>query len=191
MQINSLRYQVSKAGNLLFESSEKEGVHDDYLWALALACYAARETPCGSEKMITRHEGALADWSDAVEIVAKHYGTTARKLRGDFCIRLFNTRSGRREFSRLIGKGATYEAPVELAQEAADFASRAVAPQVTSTSTTSTAVTRLSTSTYVTEQAVPAQLSLSQTVAGIIAGIVAIGVVAVLYRRRQVSPRNR
>jgi phage FluMu gp28-like protein len=45
MQINALRYQVSKAGNLLFESSEKEGVHDDYLWALALACYAARETP--------------------------------------------------------------------------------------------------------------------------------------------------
>lgn len=44
MQINSLRYQVSKTGNLLFESSEKEGMHDDYLWALALACYA-RETP--------------------------------------------------------------------------------------------------------------------------------------------------
>jgi hypothetical protein len=44
MQINSLRYQVSKAGNLLFESPGKEGVHDDYLWALALACYAARET---------------------------------------------------------------------------------------------------------------------------------------------------
>jgi hypothetical protein len=36
MQINSLRYQVSKTGNLLFESSEKEGMHDDYLWALAL-----------------------------------------------------------------------------------------------------------------------------------------------------------
>lgn len=45
MQINSLRYQVSKTGNLLFESPEKEGVHDDYLWALALACYAARDTP--------------------------------------------------------------------------------------------------------------------------------------------------
>jgi len=44
MQITSLRYHVSKAGNLLFESPEKEGVHDDYLWALALACYA-RETP--------------------------------------------------------------------------------------------------------------------------------------------------
>jgi len=45
MQINSLRYQVSRTGNLFFESSEKEGVHDDYLWALALACYAARENP--------------------------------------------------------------------------------------------------------------------------------------------------
>jgi len=45
MQINSLRYQVSKTGNLLFESPEKERVHDDYLWALALACYAGREEP--------------------------------------------------------------------------------------------------------------------------------------------------
>jgi hypothetical protein len=34
-----------RTGNLLSESSEKEGMHDDYLWALALACYAARETP--------------------------------------------------------------------------------------------------------------------------------------------------
>jgi len=42
LQLNSLRYQISKTGNLLFESPEKEGVHDDYLWALALACYAAR-----------------------------------------------------------------------------------------------------------------------------------------------------
>lgn len=45
MQVNSLRYQVSRTRNLLFEPSEKEGVHDDYLWALALACHAARETP--------------------------------------------------------------------------------------------------------------------------------------------------
>jgi len=44
MQINGLRYQVTKAGNLIFESPEKERLHDDYLWALALACYA-RETP--------------------------------------------------------------------------------------------------------------------------------------------------
>jgi len=45
MQINGLRYQVTKAGNLIFESPEKERVHDDYLWALALAIYRAREPP--------------------------------------------------------------------------------------------------------------------------------------------------
>lgn len=44
MQINSVRYQVSKTGNILFASPEKEHLHDDYLWALALACYAARDT---------------------------------------------------------------------------------------------------------------------------------------------------
>jgi phage FluMu gp28-like protein len=43
MQLNSLRYKVSKTGNILFESPEKEKLHDDYLWALALACYAARQ----------------------------------------------------------------------------------------------------------------------------------------------------
>ena len=43
MQINSLRYQVSKTGNLLFESPEKEGVHDDYLWALALVFIEVRK----------------------------------------------------------------------------------------------------------------------------------------------------
>jgi phage FluMu gp28-like protein len=42
MQVNSLRYQVSKAGTLLFGSAETQRVHDDYLWALALACYAWR-----------------------------------------------------------------------------------------------------------------------------------------------------
>jgi phage FluMu gp28-like protein len=42
LQLNSLRYQVGKTGNLLFESPDKERIHDDYLWALALACYAAR-----------------------------------------------------------------------------------------------------------------------------------------------------
>lgn len=45
MQINGLRYQVTKAGNLIFESPEKERLHDDYLWALALAVYRAREPP--------------------------------------------------------------------------------------------------------------------------------------------------
>jgi len=41
-QINSLYYEVSKAGNVLFKSPEKATLHDDYLWALALACYSAR-----------------------------------------------------------------------------------------------------------------------------------------------------
>ncbi len=43
-QINSLRYEVSKVGNVLFKQDD-ERVHDDYLWALALAVYAAREPP--------------------------------------------------------------------------------------------------------------------------------------------------
>jgi phage FluMu gp28-like protein len=43
MQINGLHYNISKVGNLLFESPEKERIHDDYLWALALAAYAARK----------------------------------------------------------------------------------------------------------------------------------------------------
>lgn len=43
MQINGLHYNISKVGNLLFESPEKERIHDDYLWALALGCYAARK----------------------------------------------------------------------------------------------------------------------------------------------------
>ena len=38
MQLNSLHYEVSKTGNILFASPEKERLHDDYLWALALAC---------------------------------------------------------------------------------------------------------------------------------------------------------
>ena len=42
MQLNGLRYQVSKAGNLLFESPEKDRIHDDYLWSLALVCHAAK-----------------------------------------------------------------------------------------------------------------------------------------------------
>jgi phage FluMu gp28-like protein len=42
MQLNGLRYEVSKTGNLLFESPEKDRLHDDYLWSLALGCYAAR-----------------------------------------------------------------------------------------------------------------------------------------------------
>jgi hypothetical protein len=42
MQLNSLRYTISKTGNLLFESPEKKSLHNDYLWALALAIHAAR-----------------------------------------------------------------------------------------------------------------------------------------------------
>jgi phage FluMu gp28-like protein len=42
MQLNGLRYQVSKIGNLLFESPEKDRIHDDYLWSLTLACHAAK-----------------------------------------------------------------------------------------------------------------------------------------------------
>ncbi|MGO9644778.1 MAG: terminase large subunit domain-containing protein [Candidatus Bathyarchaeia archaeon] len=42
MQMNGLHYQVSKTGNMVFESPEKDKLHDDYLWALALACHAGR-----------------------------------------------------------------------------------------------------------------------------------------------------
>jgi hypothetical protein len=43
MQLNGLVYNVSKSGNYLFESPQKSTLHDDYLWSLALACYAARQ----------------------------------------------------------------------------------------------------------------------------------------------------
>jgi len=43
MQINGLHYKISKIGNILFESPEKERIHDDYLWALALASLAAKK----------------------------------------------------------------------------------------------------------------------------------------------------
>jgi len=36
MQLNGLHYQVSKTGNMVFESPEKDKLHDDYLWALVL-----------------------------------------------------------------------------------------------------------------------------------------------------------
>ena len=47
LQLTSLRYQVSKTGNLLFDSPEKEHLHDDYLWALALACCSPSYPPLG------------------------------------------------------------------------------------------------------------------------------------------------
>src|SRR5208282_5570459 len=34
MQMNGLHYRVSKTGNMVFESPEKDKLHDDYLWAL-------------------------------------------------------------------------------------------------------------------------------------------------------------
>ncbi|MFI5448722.1 MAG: hypothetical protein ACHQ03_02995 [Candidatus Bathyarchaeia archaeon] len=43
MQMNGLHYRVSKNGNMVFESPEKDKLHDDYLWALTLACHAARQ----------------------------------------------------------------------------------------------------------------------------------------------------
>jgi phage FluMu gp28-like protein len=44
-QLNSLRYEVTKNGNFMFTSPEKEHQHDDYVWALAMACHAAKYTP--------------------------------------------------------------------------------------------------------------------------------------------------
>jgi phage FluMu gp28-like protein len=41
MQLNGLTYKVSKTGKFLFDSPEK--LHDDFLWALTLACYAASQ----------------------------------------------------------------------------------------------------------------------------------------------------
>jgi M6 family metalloprotease-like protein len=84
-----------------------------------------------------------------------------------------------------------YNQTLELAQDAADLASRAVAPQVMSTTATSTTATQPSIRTYSTEEETPAQSSIGQTAAAISAGIVVIGALAILYRRRQVSRRNR
>jgi hypothetical protein len=59
MQINGLHYKISKIGNIIFESPEKERIRDDYLWALALASLAAKKpqlvvtdlfTPPGEEE---------------------------------------------------------------------------------------------------------------------------------------------
>lgn len=50
-QLNSLRYRIGNAGGLIFESS---ATHDDYLWALALAVYAARKTHSTIRRPIVR-----------------------------------------------------------------------------------------------------------------------------------------
>ena len=43
MQMNSLRYTFSSAGNKLFPGPESDRLHDDYLWALCLAVYRAQK----------------------------------------------------------------------------------------------------------------------------------------------------
>jgi phage FluMu gp28-like protein len=42
MQLNNVRYEQSKAGNVLFRSPDKRKNHDDYVWALALLVKASR-----------------------------------------------------------------------------------------------------------------------------------------------------
>jgi phage FluMu gp28-like protein len=41
MQLNSVGYQVSRPGHILFQPSPNQ--HDDHFWALALAVYSSRE----------------------------------------------------------------------------------------------------------------------------------------------------
>lgn len=53
-QLNSLHYKISKGGEYMYESPSTEKKHDDYLWALALAVYAARKTPFRTGPPITR-----------------------------------------------------------------------------------------------------------------------------------------
>jgi phage FluMu gp28-like protein len=57
-QLNSLHYKISKGGEYMYESPNTGTKHDDYLWALALAVYAARKTPFRTGPPITR----LLDW---------------------------------------------------------------------------------------------------------------------------------
>jgi phage FluMu gp28-like protein len=57
MQMNSLHYAFSTAGNKLFPTPEADRTHDDYLWALSLAVRAAQK-PKGNIKII----GAKRNW---------------------------------------------------------------------------------------------------------------------------------
>jgi phage FluMu gp28-like protein len=50
-QLNSLHYRIGNTGELVFESSAS---HDDYLWALALAVYAARKAQASTQRPIVR-----------------------------------------------------------------------------------------------------------------------------------------
>jgi phage FluMu gp28-like protein len=43
MQMNGLRYTFSSVGNIIFHVPETNQPHDDYIWALALAVYAAQK----------------------------------------------------------------------------------------------------------------------------------------------------
>ena len=43
MQLNSIRYETTKDGNMVIKSPEKETIHDDHAWALALAAYATKD----------------------------------------------------------------------------------------------------------------------------------------------------
>lgn len=42
-QMNAIRYEVSKGGNILFKEEAKERLHPDYPWAVAMAVAAASE----------------------------------------------------------------------------------------------------------------------------------------------------
>jgi phage FluMu gp28-like protein len=44
MQLNSITYETSKIGRILFHSPEKTRIHDDHVWSLALAARAATMT---------------------------------------------------------------------------------------------------------------------------------------------------
>ena len=43
MQMNGLRYTFSPVGNIILHVPETNQPHDDYVWALALAVYAAQK----------------------------------------------------------------------------------------------------------------------------------------------------
>jgi len=53
-QLNSLHYKISKGGDFMYESPSMETKHDDYLWALALAIYAARKTPLHTQRPLAQ-----------------------------------------------------------------------------------------------------------------------------------------
>lgn len=44
MQLNSIRYETTKDGNMIIKSPEKETIHDDHAWALVLAAYSTKDS---------------------------------------------------------------------------------------------------------------------------------------------------